>query len=148
MSAQQYSFLTDVNLGSWSEIPTRKMADEAGLLEFYNYAYQPFSAATHSMWHHVGKFNLQYCQSPLHRYHRVPYDADMPPDFFWLYLAGKYLDRAFDVFQASLNISPRQASAFAVLCDDLNSLDSDDDDGAPSSEDAAPETDPSPNSAA
>jgi hypothetical protein len=49
INRQRWSFLTDVNLGSWSGISTRKMAEEAGCLDFYNYVYAPFSACTHSM---------------------------------------------------------------------------------------------------
>src|ERR1043166_8468855 len=76
LEGQRWPFLTEVNLGSWSEVSTRKMAEETGLLDFYNYTYQLFSASAHSMWQHVGRLNLRHCQSPLHRYHRVPFDPD------------------------------------------------------------------------
>ena len=41
---QRYYFLTEVNVGSWSGLSTRKMAEEADCLDLYNYAYTPFSA--------------------------------------------------------------------------------------------------------
>jgi hypothetical protein len=49
INQQRWTFLTDVNLGSWSGISTRKMAEEAGCLDFCSYVYTPFSACTHSM---------------------------------------------------------------------------------------------------
>jgi hypothetical protein len=122
ISQQRYSFLTEVNLGAWSERNTRKMAEEAELLDFYNYAYQPFSAATHSTWHHVGRFNVKYCFNPLHRHHRVPADPDIPIDSIFLYLAGKYLDRAFEVFDTNTGVAPPEESAFDVLITDMNEL--------------------------
>jgi hypothetical protein len=48
INKQRATFLTDVNVGSWSGISTRTMADEAGCIDFYNYVYTPFSACTHS----------------------------------------------------------------------------------------------------
>src|SRR6266542_3584732 len=35
LNSQRYSFLTEVNIGSWSGIDTRKMAQEAGCIELY-----------------------------------------------------------------------------------------------------------------
>jgi Family of unknown function (DUF5677) len=69
INRQRATFLTDVNLGSWSGISTRTMADEAGCIDFYNYVYTPFSSCTHSTWHHVAMYNLSPCNNPLHRYH-------------------------------------------------------------------------------
>jgi len=48
INSQRFTFLTEVNLGSWSGLPTREMADQAGCLDFYNYVYMPFSARAHS----------------------------------------------------------------------------------------------------
>jgi hypothetical protein len=47
---QQWTFLTEVNLGSWSGIDTRAMAEQADCLDFYNYSFQPFTSAVHNMW--------------------------------------------------------------------------------------------------
>jgi len=99
------------------------MANEAGLIDFYNYVYQPFSAAAHSMWHHVGKFNLRHCLNPLHRYHRVPEAIPQNPDIFFLQLAGKYLARAFDIFDQKTNTPPPEHSAVERLYEEIESLD-------------------------
>jgi Family of unknown function (DUF5677) len=61
INSQRATFLTDVNLGSWSGISTRDMADQDGYLDFYNYVYVPFSACVHSMWHHIAHYNLKRC---------------------------------------------------------------------------------------
>src|SRR5690606_26275691 len=44
INAQQFTFLTTVNLGSWSGLSARKMAEEADCLDFYDMVYTPFSA--------------------------------------------------------------------------------------------------------
>lgn len=119
---QRWPFLTEVNLGSWSEISVRKMAQDTGLEDLYNYPYQMFSAAAHSMWHHVERLNLQPCHSPLHRYHRVPADPDVSPDFSFLDLAAKYLAEAFAIFDNKLNVNVNTPSAYELLSADIDEL--------------------------
>lgn len=68
INGQRYSFLTEINVGSWSGITTREMAEQADCSDLYKFAYTPFSASTHSMWNHVGKFNVSYSDNPLHKY--------------------------------------------------------------------------------
>lgn len=101
---QRFHFLTTVDLGSWSGITTRAMAEEAGCLDFYNWVYTPFSAATHATWQHVGRFNVKTCTNPLHRYHRVPADEDFSLDFTYPDLAAKYLAQTFEKFDAATNV--------------------------------------------
>ena len=79
INEQRLIFLTEIDLGNWSGTTTRQMAEEAGCLDFYNYVYTPFSACTHSMWHHIARFNLVRCVNPLHRFHRVPVAIDDSP---------------------------------------------------------------------
>ena len=112
---QRFTFLTEVNLGSWAEMNTRKMAEEYGELDLYNLTYLPFSAATHSMWHHIARLNLIRCGSPLHRHHRVPVDADLPSDADYLYRAAKFVDGSFAKFDAALAIHSDVPSAFQAL---------------------------------
>ena len=54
---QRLSFLVEVNVGAWSGKTTREMAEESGILDFYNYVYTPFSQCAHSTWYHVGRYN-------------------------------------------------------------------------------------------
>ncbi len=98
LAGQRMEALVEVNLGSWSGLNTRKMAEEAGFLDFYNYVYQPFSNVAHSNWSHVSMFNTVHCQNPAHRWHRGAAIASGPVDLNWLYLASKYLSKTFGHF--------------------------------------------------
>ena len=53
--------------GAWSGKTTRDMAEESGILDFYNYVYTPFSQCAHSTWYHVGRYNSDPSESPLTR---------------------------------------------------------------------------------
>lgn len=124
VSSQRITDLVEVNLGSWSGITTRQMAIEADCLDFYNYVYQPFSAAVHSTWPHISTKNIQYCSNPAHRYHRVPISADYPPDPHFLYLAAKYLQKTFAKFDTETDIKTESISAYDQLYEDLYGKDS------------------------
>jgi len=115
IDAQRYSFLTEVDVGSWSGVSTREMAEQCGCLDFYNYVYQPFSACAHSMWHHIGKYNVKRCENPLHRYHLVPDDPEYMADLDLLYLAGKYVAKAFRLFDQKTGVVVSLPSAFTRL---------------------------------
>jgi hypothetical protein len=122
INSQRYTFLTDVNVGSWSGLSTRAMAQEADCMDIYRYAYSPFSSSAHSTWNHVAKYNLQPCDSVLHRYHMVPVDSEMPPDPDYLYRTAKYVDKTFTLFDKTFNIPPSDRSSFAQLTADLDRL--------------------------
>jgi hypothetical protein len=115
INAQRFTFLTEVNVGSWSELTVREMAEEAGCLDFYRYAYTPFSGAVHSMWEHIGTLNLQVCRNPLHRYHKTPIDPHLDPDLHYLYLAAKYARKSFKLFDKTFAVRSGAPSAFDVL---------------------------------
>ena len=115
INSQQYGFLTDVNLGSWAEINQRKMAEEVGETNFYNYCYTSYSAGVHSMWHHIGVYNLEQCMNPLHRYHKVPVVLELGADVQILLLAGKYLQMVFDLFDTNTETKTKSSSAFQML---------------------------------
>lgn len=62
-----------IDVGSlFEKMDTRKMAQEAGLKDFYDLVYQPYSADVHGEWVVLKTFYLQHCMNPLHLYHRVP----------------------------------------------------------------------------
>ncbi|WP_266033193.1 DUF5677 domain-containing protein [Brucella intermedia] len=98
LTGQRIEALVEVNLGSWSGLNIRKMAEEAGFIDFYNYVYQPFSSVVHSNWAHVSMFNTIHCQNPAHRWHRGAAIAPASIDLNWLYLASKYLSKTFGHF--------------------------------------------------
>jgi hypothetical protein len=116
INAQRLMLLTEVNVGSWSGISTREMAAEADCLDFYNYVYVPFSACAHSAWHHVARHNLKICRNPLHRGHSVAHMPEYEPHIHYVYLAGKYLQKAFAEFDAATNVTRPSKSAFQILC--------------------------------
>ncbi len=130
IDSQQYRFLTEVNLGSWSETNLRKMAEEVDELSFYNYCYTLYSAGVHSMWHHIGIYNLRQCMNPLHRFHKVPAITVADADVHFLYLASKYLRMVFEVFDRFTKIAIESPSANQMLTTRLSELAKSDADSA------------------
>lgn len=122
VNSQRFTFLTEVNVGSWSGIDIRAMAEDAGYRDLYRYAYVPFSAATHNMWHHVSRYNLTKCPNPLHAYHKVPIDPFLPPDIDYLYRAAKYVEKALKLFDEKTGVKISLPSAFEMLVQFLESL--------------------------
>lgn len=107
INAQKWSFLVDVEIGAWSGKSTRQMSEEAGILDFYNYVYTPFSQCAHSTWYHVGRYNSGPSESPLTRQLWMPHIADSSTDTWNLELAAKYLDKTFNMFdEKALRRSP------------------------------------------
>ncbi len=119
LSSQRIPDLVEVNLGNWSGITTRKMAEEAGCLDFYNYVYQPFSNAVHSTWPHVSDKNMVYCLNPTHLNHRLAVSFDLEPEIFWFDLAAKYLEKTFKLFDVETKISTLKPSAYQELHENL-----------------------------
>jgi len=122
LNSQRVTYLTEVSIGSWSGTDTRAMADEARCLDIYRYAYTPFSAAVHSMWNHIGIFNLQTCENPLHRYHKAPVDPDIDIDIDNLYWAAKYVSKSFRLFDEKTGIKHNIPSAFEKLVQHIDNL--------------------------
>lgn len=112
INAQQYTFLTEVNIGSWSGLDTRTMAQEAGCLDFYNYSFQPFTSATHNMWNHIGKYNLVVCPNPLHGYHSMPAVRYLPLDIYAVVEAASFVEKAFALFDEKTSNTARSLSAY------------------------------------
>jgi len=110
INAQRWSFLVEVNVGAWSGKTTRQMAEEAGILDFYNYVYTPFSQGAHSTWYHVGRYNSNPSDSPLTRQLWVPDIASGSNDIWTLHLAAKYLDKTFNLFDEKALSRPRSSA--------------------------------------
>jgi len=115
IDSQRWTFLTDVNLGSWSGKSTRAMAEEANCMDIYNHAYHPFSAAVHGMWNHVAKYNLIYCNNPLHKGHRIPVDNDLGIDPDFLYRSAKYLQKTFSTFDENTGVLTDEPKTLELL---------------------------------
>ena len=115
LDAQRMEQLVAVNLGSWSGMSARRMAEETGDLDFYNYVYQPFSSCVHSDWSHISMFNAAYCENPAHGWHRSPALIDIDPDAFWLHLAAKYFSKTLDQFDRATGLRNLPDEAFRIM---------------------------------
>jgi hypothetical protein len=80
IDTQRWNFLVEINVGAWSGKTAREMAREAGILDFYNYVYTPFSQCAHSTWYHVGRYNSGPSTSPLTRQLWMPQMIESPSD--------------------------------------------------------------------
>jgi len=122
INSQRYTFLTEVSIGSWSGIDTRTMANEAGCIDMYNYEYQAYTAASHNMWHHIGKYNLATCPNPLHRHHKAPIAPSSAPDLDYLFEVTNLVGRTFKFFDDKTAVAVDIPSAFDRLVQDIDDL--------------------------
>jgi hypothetical protein len=104
LNGQLAEWATEVNVGSWSGMTTREMAKEIGRESIYKYAYVPFSGPAHNMWQHVGIYNVEPCENPLHKWHLVPKIRRSPihPDF--MYRSAKYISMSYELFDEKMGI--------------------------------------------
>ena len=121
LNGQRYTFLTEVNVGSWGT-DLRTMAEETGLIELHRNDYARWSSTTHNMWHHVVRFNLQYCTNPLHGYHRVPAVPQLSSSPELLLRAAEYVDIAVRVFDEATKTGVNDLSAVEVLDRELQKI--------------------------
>lgn len=70
--------LVDINLTGWSQKSERTLAFEAGMEQLFRLVYSPTSSDVHGDWSSLRRFNLAYCDQPLHRYHRIPILVEPP----------------------------------------------------------------------
>lgn len=122
LNNQRYDALTEVDVGAWSGMNTRDMAEEADCKSLYNYAYLPFSGVVHNMWQHVAIYNLKQCRNPLHKFHRVPTIAEAPlhPDF--VYRSSKYVSRSFRAVDEKFALSCKTPYPVDWLSNELDKL--------------------------
>jgi hypothetical protein len=111
IDSQRYTFLTDVSLKSWSEMPVRQMAEEADCIDLYNHAYQPFSSAAHNMWNHIGRYNMRISPDPLHKYLRHPVIMHLTPTLYYIELTIKYVDKMFNKFDKTFGYNSTRDTA-------------------------------------
>lgn len=120
LNSQKFTFLTEVDIGSWTGKTTLAMAIEAGCEDFHRLVYQPFSDGLHSTWHHIEQYNLEQCKSPLHKNHRIPLDKNLYWDIDYLYRAAKYVEKAFKLFDKEAGHKTSLPSAFDELAKELD----------------------------
>jgi hypothetical protein len=93
IDCQHYSFLQHVDVGSWSGISTRKMAEEADCLDLYDFAYTGWSHGAHGTWNHVGKFDAFPSADPLHKHILQPANLSHGQHLDVVEKATKYFDK-------------------------------------------------------
>ena len=114
INGQRYTFLTEVNVGNWGP-NLRDKAKEVGLIELHRNDYAQWSGGTHSMWHHVVRYNVRSCTNPLHGYHQVPTISQLAPEPNLLLRAAEYVDVAIRCFDEATGTKVGDASAVEVL---------------------------------
>ena len=93
LNSQHFSFLQHVDIGSWSGISTREMAEQAGCIDLYNFAYTPWSFAAHGTWNHIGIFDAVPSREVLHKYMWQPFNGDLGRHPDVIFNATNYFDK-------------------------------------------------------
>jgi hypothetical protein len=101
---QHYLFLQYVDIGSWSGISTRKMAEEAECLNIYDFAFTPWSYSVHSTWNHIGKADSFPSAEPLHKHIRQPANLRHGQHFDVVWQAAKYFDETCSLLVNEFNL--------------------------------------------
>lgn len=119
IDSQRYSFLTEIDFGSWSGISTRKMAEESGNIGLYNYTYQVYSSVAHNHWNHIGKFCMKQSDNPLHMLLHYPTIREYENSFEFLDMGANYLDRAFKRVDELFPITNIPKSSYEILLENI-----------------------------
>jgi len=122
LNAQHFSFLTTVDVGSWSGVNTREMAEKSGCESLYKYVYSPYSSCVHNTWNHIGKFNLKPSDNPLHKLFRLPYDLEINPELDILIKSAKYFSRTIELIDDKFNINSNLEDVYDYLLGELGDL--------------------------
>jgi hypothetical protein len=122
LNSQHYSFLQHVDVGSWSGISTRKMAEEAGCLDLYNFAYTGWSHAAHGTWNHIGRFDALPSDEPLHKHLWQPANLEHGQQIDVVVQGTKYFDELCTLIVAEFKLKMDLANPNSWLEERLNTL--------------------------
>jgi len=122
LNRERYTFLTDVNLGSWSDKPILKIAEEADCRDFYHYVFTPFSNSAHGTWNHIMKYSLKTSSNPLHCLVKRPIFLDLEPDPHFAELSMRYLDKSFGIYDKYHKPKKIIKSSYENYLADINKL--------------------------
>jgi hypothetical protein len=104
LNSQLAEWSTEVNVGSWSGMTAREMAQDIERESIYKFAYVPFSGPVHNMWQHVGVYNMEPCTNAMHKYHFVPSIRKAPFEPDYMYRSSKYLTITYELFDSKMNV--------------------------------------------
>lgn len=82
--------LINIELGHWAKKDARRLAQEAGMEQYYRLVFSPASGDLHGSWMSLKSSNLVHCVEPLHKWHRLPTYAE-PPFFIYTAIAAQQL---------------------------------------------------------
>ncbi|GAA3968637.1 DUF5677 domain-containing protein [Gordonia caeni] len=87
---------------TFAAVSLRKMAEEAGLLDYYRHAYSVASGVTHSEWWSVEMHAMERCMNILHRGHLIPslslpVGADIALADSWIGTLNALMRRSLDL---------------------------------------------------
>ena len=122
LNSQRRDFMTEVNVGNWSGLDTRKMSQESGCEGLYKFAYTPFSGVAHNMWQHVSIYNLKPCGNPMHKCHKVPTVLEAPLDPDFVYRSAKYVDRTYEAIDEKYDLDIKTPMPLDYFVDEFNKL--------------------------
>lgn len=123
LSTDQYSFLIDVNVGSWSDKNLRSLAIESGKEDLYKTFFDAFSNATHGTWNMIIKHSMKHSNNPLHRYKLRPYLCAPQSDISWASAITNWMEESFEIFDNHFGYKSTNNIARAFK-DALTNLDS------------------------
>lgn len=118
----RYSFLTTVDIGSWSGISTRQMAIDSGCKDFYDLVYDPFSNCAHNSWNHIGKYNVKISENPMHKFLRLPFVNPGEIESFYANLSIKYLSMILDSFEEKYFPDSKEESILDIYYSKLDKV--------------------------
>ncbi len=98
--SQRLMQYVDVNLGSWTGSSIRKMCEEVGDKDLYDFWFAPHSACAHNTWQHVSVWNTKVCRNPLHQEHRLSHTAMPNLTLEYVHQAAKFFSALIEAFDA------------------------------------------------
>jgi hypothetical protein len=122
INSQRFSFFTEVNIGSWSGISVREMAEQAGCLDIYNYSYLPFSCAVHNTWNHINRYNLRLSENPLHKFLHTPEIPEIKLDIEYIEIAARYVDKILQTYYEYYPKKSRRNSSYVTFIKSYKNL--------------------------
>ncbi len=79
--------MLNIELGHWTKKDTRRLAEEAGMEQFYRLVFSPTSSDVHGTWLSLKHSSLIRCAEPLHRFHRLPSYTEPPAYIHTIHIA-------------------------------------------------------------
>jgi hypothetical protein len=95
-----------IDLGHWSKQDARKLAQAAGLENYYRLVFSPTSSDVHGTWASLKDSNLVFCEEPLHRFHRLPTYTEPPLYVDAMQAVQSLLVRVYDTAVSALSYPP------------------------------------------